>query len=235
MIQFHSCVFIYACLLDNLHAILTTKGADRMNITEKLFDLFMALPPDYAQIEQVIKDNNCSRECISEAFCKFAEECFCECSDFVDKHARKPLDEEIHSTYVFPLCELLLKYGLNPNYVFGEKNSESNAMYEIYWIDKPYVAADTLKLLLEHGGDPHTEIDGESLWHLSDFDIYFDVAHGYAQETDYKQKFDNRVHFWLVLRGFLSQEEAMYKEHHLFTYKLDAYGLTGGNLKIVSK
>ena len=235
MIQCHSFVFIYACLLDNSHDIIITKGADRMNISEKLFNLFMTLPPDYARIEQLIKAENYSCECISETFCKFAEECFCECSDFMDEHGRKPLDEEIHSTYVFLLCELLLKYGLDPNYVFGEKNSESNAMYEIYWIDKPYVAADTLKLLLEHGGNPYTEIDGESLWHLSDFDIYFDVAHGYAQERDYKQKFDNRVHFWLVLRGFLSQEEAMYKEHHLFTYKLDAYGSSNWNLKIVPK
>ena len=206
-----------------------------MNISEKLFDLFMALPPDYPCIEQLIKDENCSRECISETFCKFAEECFCDCDEFMYQHGRKPLDEEIHSTYVFPLCELLLKYGLDPNYVFGEKNDEHNAMYEIYWIDKPYVAADTLKLLLEHGGDPYAEIDGESIWHLSDFDIYFDVSHGYAQEKEYKQKFDNRIHFWLVLRGFISQEEAMFKEHHLFTYKLDAYGSTGGNLKIVSK
>lgn len=206
-----------------------------MNISKKLFDLFMVLPPDYACVEQLIKAENCSRECISEAFCKFAEECFCECSSFMDKHGRMPLDEEIHSSYLLPLCELLLKYGLDPNYVFGEKNDESNAMYEIYWIDKPYVAADAIKLLLEHGGDPYTEIDGESLWHLSDFDIYFDVTYGYAQEEHYKQKFDNRIHFWLVLRGFLSQEEAMYKEHQLFTYKLDADDSSNWNLRIVPK
>ena len=235
MIQFIASFLFVLVYWTIFMVYLVSKGAERMNITEKLFDLFMALPPDSAQIKQVIKNDNCSRECISEAFCKFAEECHGEYGDFMNKYSRKPLDEEIHSTYVFPLCELLLQYGLDPNYVFGEEAFESNVMYEIYWIDKPYVAADTLKLLLEHGGDPHTEIDGESLWHLADFDIYFDVSHGYAQKKDYKQTFDNHIHFWLVLRGFLSQEEAMYKEHHLFTYKLDAYGLTGGNLKIVSK
>ena len=202
-----------------------------MNISEKLFDLFMALPPDYACIERLIKEKNCSRECISEAFCKFAEKCHGEYGDFMYKHGRKPLDEEIHSTHVFTICELLLQYGLDPNYVFGEKYFEYNAMHEIYWIDKPYVAADTLKLMLEHGGDPHNKVDGESIWQIADFDIYFDVAHGYAQEDYYKQKFDSQIHFWLVLRGFLSQEEAMYKEHHLFTYKLS----TGRNLEIVAK
>ena len=89
------------------------------------------------------------------------------------------------------------------------------------------------------GGTADIAASKEDIYKLefngSDFDIYFDVSHGYAQEKDYKQKFDNRIHFWLVLRGFISQEEAMFKEHHLFTYKLDAYGSTGGNLKIVSK
>ena len=59
--------------------------------------------------------------------------------------------------------------------MFGEKNDESNIMYQIYWIDKPYVAADTLKLLLENGGNPLLEVDNESIWQLSDFDIWFDV------------------------------------------------------------
>lgn len=191
-----------------------------MDISEKLFHLFMALPPDLEHIEEQIKTENCSGECISESFCKLAEECFCEYSEFIDKYGRKPLDEELHSTYVFPLCELLLKYGLDPNYVFGDKYSESNIMYEVYWIDKPYVAADTLRLLLDNGGDPLLEVDDQSIWHLSDFDIWFDIAYGYAQEEYYKSTFDSRFHFWLVLRGFLSPDEEKFKEHFLYTYHL---------------
>ena len=166
------------------------------------------------------QDNLCTNECISESFCKFAEECFCEYSDFIEQHGRKPLDEEIHSTYIIPLCELLLKHGLDPNYVFGEKYDESNIMYKIDWIDKPYVAADTLKLLLENGGNPLVEVDDESIWQLSDFDIWFDVLHGYAQQEDYMLKFDSMFHFWLVLRGFLSNEEEKFKDHSLYTYNL---------------
>ena len=201
-----------------------------MNISETLYQLFMELPPNLEDIKRTLDNNSYTSESISETFCKFAEECFCEYTEFIEKNKRKPKDDEIHSTYVFPLCELLLKYGLDPNYVFGEKNDESNIMYEVYWIDKPYVAADTLRLLLENGGNPLLEVDSESIWHLSDFDIWFDVSHGYAEEKHYMLKFDNRVHYWLVLRGYLFCEEECFKEHTLYTYKLSQ-----GNLRIVKK
>ena len=206
-----------------------------MSISETLFHLFMELPPNLDDIERVLEGNYCTKECIGETFCKFAEECFCEYSEFTERHNREPLDEEIHSTYIFPICELLLKYGLDPNYVFGEITDESNIMYEIYWIDKPYVAADTLRLLLENGGDPLLEVDGESVWQLSDFDIWFDVSHGYARQKEYLFKFDSCFHFWLVLRGYLSDEEAKFKEHSLYTYNLVQIDKNHLDVQIIQK
>lgn len=206
-----------------------------MNLSETLFHLFMELPPNLKDIERVLNDNRYTNKCISESFCKFAEECFCEYSEFIEQHNRKPLNEEIHSTYIFPLCKLLLKYGLDPNHVFGEKNDESNIMYQIYWIDKPYVAADTLKLLLENGGNPLLEVDNESIWQLSDFDIWFDVLNGYAQQEEYRLKFDSRFHFWLVLRGFLSSEEERFKEHSRYTYNLVQIGKDHWDVQVIQK
>lgn len=189
-----------------------------MSISNALLNMFMELPPNFVCIEQLLKDEQLSSACISETFCSFAEKCFNEYNYFIDEHSREPLDDEIHSTYIFPLCELLLNYGLDPNYVFGEKYSESNIMYEIYWIDKPYVAADTLRLLLEHGGDPYLEIEYKSIWLMSDHDLCFDITEGYAFEDCYKMKFDCRFHFWLVLYGFLEDER--FKEHDLYTYNI---------------
>ena len=206
-----------------------------MNLSETLFHLFMELPPNLKDIERVLNDNRYTNKCISESFCKFAEECFYEYSEFIEQHNRKPLNEEIHSTYIFPLCKLLLKYGLDPNYVFGEKNDESNIMYQIYWIDKPYVAADTLKLLLENGGNPLLEVDNESIWQLSDFDIWFDVLYGYAQQEEYILKFDSRFHFWLVLRGFLSSEEERFKEHSRYTYNLVQIDKDRWDVQVIQK
>lgn len=206
-----------------------------MATPETLYHLFMELPPKLDRIEHLLDSNNFTQEYISESFCAFVEQCFCEYRDFVDQNGRKPLDEEVHSTYVFPLCELLLRYGLDPNYVFEKENSESNVMYEVYWIDKPYVAADTLKLLLEHGGDPHLEVDGESIWHLSDFDIWFDISDRDVERENYRIQFDSRFHFWLVLRGFLSSEEARFKEHSLFTYDLVQIDQYHWDIQIIMK
>ena len=200
-----------------------------------MFHLFMELPPRFNYIETLLSNHTYTCENINESFCEFVEECFCEYRDFIDKHGRKPSEEEIHSTYVFPLCKLLLKYGLDPNYVFGEMYSESNVMYQVYWIDTPYVAADTLRLLLEHGGDPNLLVDGESIWHLSDFDIWFDVLWGYAQDPQYSTQFDSRFHFWLVLRGFLSSEEKAFKNHLLYTYNLVQLDKDHWDIQIVKK
>lgn len=206
-----------------------------MNISEELFHLFMELPPNFDNIVQLLNSDHCTRECINVSFCKFAEECFCEYSGFIEQHSRKPLDEEIHSTYVASLCELLLKHGLDPNYVFGDEGSEANIMHEVYYIDKPYVAADTLRLLLEKGGNPLLDVGGESIWKLSDFDIWFDVSYGYAQQEHYKMKFDSSFHFWLVLRGFLSPDEEKYKDHSLYTYHLIQIDKDHRDIQIIPK
>ena len=204
-----------------------------MSDTVTLFHLFMELPPRFNYIETLLISHTYTCVNIDESFCAFIEECFCEYRDFIDEHGRKPSEEEIHSTYVFPLCELLLKYGLDPNYVFGELYSQSNVMYHVYWIDTPYVAADTLRLLLEHGGDPNLLVDGESIWHLSDFDIWFDVTEGYAIDLQYRTQFDSRFHFWLVLRGFLSSEEKMFKNHLLYTYNLIQHDKDHWDIRII--
>lgn len=206
-----------------------------MATAKTLYELFMDLPPKYDRVEQLLDTNTFTQECISESFCKFLEDCCCEYCDFLDKYGRKPLDEEIHSTYVFPLCELLLKHGLDPNYVFGDKNSESNVMYEIYWIDKPYVAADTLELLLEHGGNPQLKVDDEPIWQSADFDIYFDISYGYARQEDYRIKFDSRFHFWLVFRSFLSPEDMQYRKHFLYTYNLIEIDKSCWDIQVVPK
>ena len=191
-----------------------------MNVSDELFQALMLLPPDFEAIEQLIRQEKYTPECMGETFCRFLEECFCEYSEFIEQYGRNPQDEEIHSTYVYPLCKIMLQYGLNPNNTFGEENSETNVMYEVYWLDKPYVAADTLKLLLEHGGDPLLQVDGESIWAMADFDLSFDVYEGYAHQDWYFHKFQGRFHYWLVLRGFLYPEEKYLREHALYTCNL---------------
>ena len=187
-----------------------------MTNTEYLCSLLNTLPPDLMKIENELKSKSYSSKEVTLAACIFCEECFLEYTDFIDEHKREPLEHEIHSSYVYDICKLLLKYGLDPNLVFGEKNFEFNLMYEIYWITKPYVAADTLRLLLAHSGDPMLPFDNEPLYDMVNFDIWFDITEKYYLEPSYAVKFDCRFHFWLVLLGSVSKEgsqEQQYLNH----------------------
>jgi len=94
-----------------------------VDLSETLFHLFMELPPNLKDIERVLNDNRCTNKCISESFCKFAEECFCEYSGFIEQHNRKPLNEEIHSTYIFPLCNCCLNMAWTPTMCLERKTT----------------------------------------------------------------------------------------------------------------
>lgn len=184
--------------------------------TEYLYSLLTALPPNLKEIENELQNNNYSSEEVTLIACNFCEECFCEYTDFIEEHNREPLEHEIHTSYVYDICKLLLEYGLNPNLILGEKYSETNIMYEVYWITKPYVAADVLKLLLEYGGNPMLLYEDKPFYNMVDFDISFDITEGYYIEDWYKIKFDCRFHFWLVLLAAVAEEGAEEKKyiHH---------------------
>lgn len=189
-----------------------------------LLSLFNELPPDLDKIENELKINPYTPEEITTAACYFAEVCFCECRDFREEHNRNPLDEEIHITYIYDICKLLLKYGSDPNMVVGEKNSEYNIMNELRYVDKPYVGADTLRLMLENGGNPYNVCDGSSLYHKIENGIWFDITDGYADQEFYKNLFDCQFHCYLVLQGFTADEEnpgyAEFKNHENYTYRI---------------
>ena len=114
---------------------------------------------------------------------------------------------------MYDICGLLLKYGLDPNLIIGEKYDEDNIMYRVYWITKPYVAADTLRLLIEHGGNPMLILEDRPLCDEVEFDIWYDITEGYYLEDWYKTKFDCRFHFWLVLISAVSEEGSDEKEY----------------------
>ena len=59
------------------------------------------------------------------------------------------------------------------------------------------MAADTLKLLLENGGDPNLVVDGDSIFTDVDFDIFFGAVEQHMRIT-----YDSNVHYWMVLVGY---------------------------------
>lgn len=168
-----------------------------MNNIEKLFSLLMGLPPSFVDIENELKNNDYTSEEITLVACKFAENCFCESRDFEDEHGRKPDVEEVHSSYIYSVCKLLLKYGLNPNLVVGDENNQTNIIYELRYVEHKYVAAETVRMLLENGGSTHIVVNGVSVFDELDYDVVFDVV-----ELENKSMFDAEFKLWLMMIGY---------------------------------
>ena len=72
-----------------------------------------------------------------------------------------------------------------------------NIMNELQYVSTPYVAADTLALLLENGGNTELEIDGMRIMDDIDFDVIFD-----AFNQEIRSNYDSLVHCWFVMLGY---------------------------------
>ena len=94
---------------------------------------------------------------------------------------------------IYEICKLLLKYGLNPNLVV----EDTNIMYELRYVDYEYIAAETLKLMLENSGKVDIDNGDEPLFLSLDFDIVFDVI-----ELDNKELFNKEFKFWILMIGY---------------------------------
>ncbi len=164
-----------------------------MSKTEYLLSMLMKLPPRLDVIEKELQATEYIAEEVTLAACKFADNCFLECRDFEEEFKRKPSKEEVHSSYIYEICKLLLKYGLNPNLIV----EDTNIMYELRYVDYEYIAAETLKLMLENSGKVDIDNGDEPLFLSLDFDIVFDVI-----ELDNKELFDKEFKFWILMIGY---------------------------------
>ena len=198
--------------------------------TERLLSMLMELPPKLEEVEKELQSNEYTSEEVTLVACKFAENCFCECRNFEWENERKPEKAEVHSSYIYPICEMLLKYGLDPKLVLGEKHSETNIIYELRYVDNMYKGAETIRLMLENGGSTQTEIDNESIFSMIDFDVVFDVV-----ELDDKELFDKEFRIWLLMIGYGAENNTgkcpldivggydieNFKEFEKFSYKIE--------------
>ncbi len=100
----------------------------------------------------------------------------------------------LHSTYLYEVMDYLLQFGMDPNYI---KDGDWSLMEHIMHVVNGYVGADTLKLLLENGGNPNLVNDHETLFSAIDYNVGFDAS----GQLD-RRAYDALVHCWMVLIGF---------------------------------
>ena len=162
----------------------------------KLKNFLLATPPDFEELEYLLKFGDYTVENLSKVGTDFVWECINECWDYFlenDIIRTEELIPNLHSTYLCEILSLLLRYGLDPNAIYEEENIMDNLKY----LDNGYQAADALVLLFEHGGDPNLICDGFSIFDEIDFDVLFDAA-----EQQDRQRYSSMVHCWMVFLAF---------------------------------
>ena len=175
--------------------------------SQRLLDTLMTIPPAFSAAEKLLKQESFSGEEVTKTAIRYAEECTFEYEDYFLKtcprcdlrNADIPHSNtaELHSAYLCDVVEMMLRYGLNPNAVYEHKGDFHNIMATVEFVDYVYAAADTLKLLLESGGDPNLKVNLDSVFESLDDDIWFGSV-----EQELRWRYDAWVHTWMVLLAY---------------------------------
>lgn len=125
--------------------------------------------------------------------------CFLDFNDGRQKPRRKrgTLLQGYCSSHMLEALKCLLDYGLDPNALYGEPGEQGNIMSELRYVENGYLAADSLALLLDHGGNPSIKINGVALVR----DVNMDFDFGLNEQID-RTSYDALVHYWMVLVGY---------------------------------
>lgn len=193
---------------------------------KELYQALCELPCDLDKLQHMLEEKHYPPEDLTQTVLRFVlDECRWEADDFQSSHGREPQDHELHCFYLFDVLKLALTFGLDPNGV----RDDQTLMWAMLFLDYRFIAANCLRLLIEHGGDAQQKVDGESIFGFVDFEIVFMLA-----DTD-PERYEQLVHMWLVLIGcgcypdngtepvhMLSGHQlSELKEHERFDYSIE--------------
>ncbi len=179
-----------------------------MTLSEKASQLYTLLFTKEFSLDALkiaLQTGAYSKEDINIAAYKYVDDCQNDLMDDnweIHHNGQGEVVPGYESSHMLEAITTLLEYGLDPNTIFTEALTEDlseqyNIMQALRYIDNGYVAADTLAVILENGGDPSIIIDGNSFVRDVNFDPQFDLNN---QED--RIRYDALVHFWMVLVGY---------------------------------
>lgn len=91
---------------------------------------------------------------------ELADNTFGEYRDMLNENCPRVTPGKVHRDYLYDTILFLLDHEMDPNTVVDEHTTEAeNIMAVLRFTDGPDVAARTMRLLLEHGGDPNLDVD----------------------------------------------------------------------------
>ncbi len=161
-----------------------------------LYDCLINREFEISQLKTLLESHAFSADEVSEAAYHYVDRC---CTDLMDIEGLSLYEgfggvvPGCPSSHMVEAVQLLLEYGLNPNAIYNDEN----IMAVLKFIYNGYIAADTLSLLLSHGGNPILTVDGETILDDTGFYVSFDLA-----EIEDRVRYDALVHYWMVLVGF---------------------------------
>ncbi len=169
-----------------------------------LLQALLQVPPNLTFVQEQLQTGQYSPQQVTELGYHYAEECWNEDLDADDSEFYSEEFEYYwreantiagrHSFYLYEVIDLLLKHGLDPNYTVDH---DFCLMEFVIGIVNGYIAADTLNLLLESGGNPNLISSGENMFDQICFDVDFD-----AVEQRDRRRYDSLVHCWMVLLAY---------------------------------
>lgn len=166
---------------------------------QNLLNLLLELPPGFEDAKNLLQTEQLPADSITKVGIEYANACFLDYDEGFDKKQMpRGIAQGRHSTYLTDVIKLLLEHGLNPNavYCFDGLN-EYNIMDKILFVDNEYVAADTLALLLENGGNPNLRVGGNTIYDDVEFSIWFG-----SNNQEIRWRYDAKVHIWMVLLAY---------------------------------
>ena len=185
---------------------------------EELYRLLFQLPPQFEEASCFIHREKLTSEDVTRVGIQYAENCFLDYGESLSKDdwentSRVNCEKKyaVQSAYLYEITEFLLRYGLEPNAVYDSEYGSYNIMEGILFIDHEYIAADTMRLLMEHGADPNLPINGEAVFELVDFAVWFD-----AIEQEIRWRYDQWVHIWFVLLAYGGGTEQIREKIQVF-------------------
>ena len=178
---------------------------------KELYDKLFTVDFDEAGLRVELETGKYDAETVNIAAIEYVDDCginFDHWSISWDEHFPGETVPGHESSHMTEVIRLLLDYGLDPNKIFRIDNhhggfDEYNIMEQVQMVFNGYQAADSLYLLLSHGGNPYLEVDRVPLNIEPDWDIGFDTVNREDMVDD--SMYEAKLHYWLVLVGFRAE------------------------------
>lgn len=168
---------------------------------KKMYEVLSCIPPDFETAKALFAEYQPSEEELMWLAVELTDNTFCEYKDWLlEKSAPEQLRGKQHRYYLYDTITFLLEQGLKPNAIIDADSSgeAENAMFLLQYTDGPDVAAQIMRLYMEHGGNPNLYIKnnyGDTLISEIEFDIY--------EFGDYeKPENENLVQCVMVLQAY---------------------------------